>query len=117
MKLNKFSNRQGILYFFVWRIFLQFYNLSEEIPFDEKTTTSIEVMKAKYIGDFALRIFFNDGREKLIDFKPVIEILTPYRVVTELYCFLRAAWDARSAKVLTLENNALYRLLNFLPLC
>lgn len=40
-----------------------------DIPFDEKIRTSFEVKKAKYIGDFAIRIFFNDGNEKLVDFK------------------------------------------------
>lgn len=34
------------------------------IPIDEKTTTSIEVEEAKYIGEYSLRIFFNDGSEK-----------------------------------------------------
>lgn len=43
-----------------------------EMPFNEKTTTSIEVEEAKYIGDYALRIFFNDGSEKLVDFKPFL---------------------------------------------
>jgi len=43
-----------------------------EIPFDEKTTTSIEVENAKYIGDYTLRILFNDGSEKLVDFKPFL---------------------------------------------
>ena len=43
-----------------------------EVPFDEKTSSSIAVKKAKYIGDYALRIFFNDGSEKLVDFKPFL---------------------------------------------
>lgn len=30
---------------------------------------SIEVASANYIGDYAIRISFNDGNEKLVDFK------------------------------------------------
>jgi hypothetical protein len=33
----------------------------------------IEIKSAKYIGDFAIRIFFNDGKHRLIDFKPFLE--------------------------------------------
>jgi hypothetical protein len=33
----------------------------------------IEIKSAKYIGDFAVRIFFNDGFNKLVDFKPFLE--------------------------------------------
>lgn len=43
-----------------------------EIPYDPQTNTSIEVLKAKYIGNFAIRIIFNDGNEKLVDFKPFL---------------------------------------------
>ena len=32
----------------------------------------IEVMSANYIGDYAVRISFNDGTEKLVDFKPFL---------------------------------------------
>lgn len=32
----------------------------------------IEITSAKYIGDYAIRIFFNDGIEKLVDFKPFL---------------------------------------------
>ncbi|WP_426670884.1 DUF2442 domain-containing protein [Mucilaginibacter sp. McL0603] len=41
---------------------IQEYNdsLSEDI---------IEIVSAKYIGDYAIRISFNDGAEKLVDFK------------------------------------------------
>jgi hypothetical protein len=33
---------------------------------------SIEVKSANYIGDYAIRISFNDGNEKLVDFKPFL---------------------------------------------
>jgi hypothetical protein len=33
----------------------------------------IEVISARYIGDFAIRIFFNDGFNKLVDFRPFLE--------------------------------------------
>jgi hypothetical protein len=33
----------------------------------------IEIKSARYIGDFAIRIFFSDGSNKLVDFKPFLE--------------------------------------------
>jgi hypothetical protein len=33
----------------------------------------IEMKSAKYIGDFAIRVFFNDGFNRLVDFKPFLE--------------------------------------------
>jgi len=33
----------------------------------------IEIKSANYIGDFAIRIFFNDGFNRLVDFKPFLE--------------------------------------------
>ena len=39
----------------------------------ETTERIFEVQSAKYIGDFAIRIFFNDGTERLVDFKPFLE--------------------------------------------
>jgi hypothetical protein len=33
---------------------------------------STEIELAKYIGDYAIRITFNDGNEKLVDFKPFL---------------------------------------------
>ncbi len=33
----------------------------------------ISVKSAKYIGDFAIRFFFNDGFNRLVDFKPFLE--------------------------------------------
>jgi hypothetical protein len=33
----------------------------------------IEIKSAKYIGDYAIRVLFVDGSERLIDFKPFLE--------------------------------------------
>jgi hypothetical protein len=33
----------------------------------------IGIKSAKYIGDFAIRIYFNDGCNRLVDFKPFLE--------------------------------------------
>ena len=33
----------------------------------------IEIKTAKYIGDFAIRLFFSDGLNRLVDFKPFLE--------------------------------------------
>jgi hypothetical protein len=33
----------------------------------------LEIISAKYIGDFAIRIYFNDGINRLVDFKPFLE--------------------------------------------
>lgn len=33
----------------------------------------MEITSAKYIGDFAIRIYFNDGANRLVDFKPFLE--------------------------------------------
>jgi hypothetical protein len=33
----------------------------------------IEIISAKYIGDYAIRIFFSNGINKLVDFKPFLE--------------------------------------------
>ena len=33
----------------------------------------IEVKLANYIGDYAIRVFFNDGSNRLVDFKPFLE--------------------------------------------
>lgn len=33
----------------------------------------LEIKSAKYIGDFAIRILFNDGMNRLVDFKPFLE--------------------------------------------
>jgi hypothetical protein len=44
---------------------------------EEYTDTNadlIEVKSANYIGDFAIRVFFNDGCNRLVDFKPFLEL-------------------------------------------
>jgi hypothetical protein len=33
----------------------------------------IEVKSARYIGDYAIRVYFNDGVNRLVDFKPFLE--------------------------------------------
>ena len=33
----------------------------------------MEIKSVRYIGDYAIRIFFSDGSDKLIDFKPFLE--------------------------------------------
>lgn len=33
----------------------------------------IEIKTARYIGDFAIRLFFGDGVSRLVDFKPFLE--------------------------------------------
>jgi hypothetical protein len=33
----------------------------------------IEIQSVLYIGDYAIRIFFSDGSNKLVDFKPFLE--------------------------------------------
>jgi len=34
---------------------------------------NIMIRSAKYLSDFAIRIRFNDGSEKLVDFKPFLQ--------------------------------------------
>ncbi len=36
----------------------------------------ISIVEAKYIGDFAIRLNFNDGHMQLVDFKPFMEKTT-----------------------------------------
>jgi len=33
----------------------------------------IEIKSSRYIGDFAIRIYFSDGVNKLVDFRPFLE--------------------------------------------
>jgi len=33
----------------------------------------LEIISAKYVGDYAIRIYFSDGVYKLVDFKPFLE--------------------------------------------
>lgn len=39
----------------------------QELGFDQ-----LRIESAKYLSDFAIRIKFNDGTEKLVDFKPFL---------------------------------------------
>ena len=41
--------------------------------YDDFQVDLIEIKSAKYIGDFAIRVFFSDGFNRLIDFKPFLE--------------------------------------------
>ena len=41
--------------------------------FSDEPDETIEVTKAQFIGDFAIQVSFNDGSQKLVDFKPFIE--------------------------------------------
>jgi len=43
-----------------------------EIPLQSNHHTLLIIDRAKYVGDFAIRIKFNDGLEKLLDFKPFL---------------------------------------------
>ncbi len=38
----------------------------------EKSLERIEITFANYIGDYAIRIKFKDGTERLVDFKPFL---------------------------------------------
>ncbi len=42
----------------------------------KKDNQVYSVTDAKYIGDFAIRVFFSDGHQKLVDFKPFLEQVT-----------------------------------------
>jgi hypothetical protein len=43
------------------------------IEYIDNNVEIIEVKSAKYIGDYAIRVFFSDGFNKLVDFKPFLE--------------------------------------------
>jgi hypothetical protein len=40
---------------------------------DDSQVDLLSVKSAKYIGDFAIRVFFNDETNRLVDFKPFLE--------------------------------------------
>ncbi len=42
------------------------------IEYNQQIGKSIKINSAKYLGDFAVRVGFNDGTEKLVDFKPFL---------------------------------------------
>jgi hypothetical protein len=37
-----------------------------------ESLTRLKIVSAKYLTDFAIRIQFNDGTEKVVDFKPFL---------------------------------------------
>ena len=41
--------------------------------YSDYTPDLIEIKEARYIGDYAIRVFFSDGFYKLVDFKPFLE--------------------------------------------
>lgn len=41
--------------------------------YNDYTSELIMVVSAKYIGDFAIRVFFSDNTNRLVDFKPFLE--------------------------------------------
>jgi hypothetical protein len=41
--------------------------------FTNKDIEIIGIISAQYIGDFAIRVFFSDGVNKLVDFKTFLE--------------------------------------------
>ena len=43
------------------------------IEYGDFQIEQIEVLKTHYVGDFAIRVFFNDDTQKLVDFKPFLE--------------------------------------------
>jgi len=43
------------------------------VAYPDYDTDLIEVTSAKYVGNFAIRINFNDGTSRLVNFKPFLE--------------------------------------------
>jgi hypothetical protein len=41
--------------------------------FNDNDIEIIGIISAQYIGDFAIRVYFSDGVNKLVDFKPFLE--------------------------------------------
>ncbi|MFA4923130.1 MAG: DUF2442 domain-containing protein [Ignavibacteriaceae bacterium] len=41
--------------------------------YNDSPVDLLGIKSAKYIGDYAIRIFFNDGVSRLVDFKPFLE--------------------------------------------
>lgn len=39
---------------------------------NESGSEKLKIDSAKYLSDYAIRLFFNDGTEKLVDFKPFL---------------------------------------------
>ncbi len=47
------------------RIIIEYNNIDDE-------ANQLKIDSAKYLSDYAIRIKFNDGSEKLVDFKPFL---------------------------------------------
>lgn len=43
------------------------------VEYDDSLTEFIAIKSVRYIGDYAIRIFFSDESYKLVDFKPFLE--------------------------------------------
>mgnify|MGYP001791642716 CR=1 FL=1 len=43
---------------------------------EQQKQESLSITQANYIGDFAIRLFFSNGYQKLVDFKPFLEQAT-----------------------------------------
>ena len=41
--------------------------------YSEPLPDVFSIIEARYIGDFAIRLTFSDGHQKLVDFKPFLE--------------------------------------------
>jgi hypothetical protein len=42
------------------------------VDYSQTEAHSLLIKAAKYLGDFAIRLKFNDGTERLVDFKPFL---------------------------------------------
>jgi DUF971 family protein len=42
------------------------------VDYNQTESQTIKIKTAKYLGDFAIRVRFNDGTERLVDFKPFL---------------------------------------------
>ena len=42
------------------------------VGYDNAEVQDFKINSANYLGDFAIRILFNDGTEQLVDFKPFL---------------------------------------------
>ena len=40
---------------------------------EQSAQENLFITQVNYIGDFAIRLFFSDGHQKLVDFKPFLE--------------------------------------------
>ena len=43
------------------------------VDYKENAEQTLKIVTAKYLSDYAVRIHFNDGTEKLVDFKPFLK--------------------------------------------